>query len=384
MKILVLCYEYPPVGGGGGRVAARVAEGLVKRGHDVKVVSAGLHHLPTCATIGGVEVHRPKSFRRREDTCSVPEMALYLATSFFPALRICQDWKPDVIHAHFVVPTGALAWALRKATGVPYVLTAHLGDVPGGVPEQTAGLFRILSPFICPIWQEASGVTAVSTFVGELARKASGVDARVILNGLDPLTAVPRAQPGIPPRILMLGRLSIQKDPLLAIRALARIRDLGWTFEVIGEGPLGPSLRDLVAAEGLGDRVTFSGWLGADAVAARLAESDILLMTSLQEGMPMAAIEALQHGLAIIGSRIGGLADIVEDGRNGFLVERTPEAFADALRQVISAPGQLEAFRAASVEKSRSFELADRLADYEDVLLSAIRRRTPPSAPSPA
>ena len=77
------------------------------------------------------------SGRRVPDTCTVPEMGLYCATSFLPALRHIRQWKPDVVHAHFAVPTGALAWAVSGLTGVPYVLTAHLGDVPGGVPDQT-------------------------------------------------------------------------------------------------------------------------------------------------------------------------------------------------------------------------------------------------------
>jgi len=382
MKILVLCYEYPPVGGGGGRVAARVAEGLAGRGHEVRVVSAGMRHLARDEFIDGVQVHRPESFRRREDTCSVPEMALYLLTSFFPALRICREWKPDVIHAHFVVPTGALAWSLGQLTGIPYVLTAHLGDVPGGVPEQTEGLFRLLGPLIRPIWRGAAGVTAVSTFVGDLAKAASGVRARVILNGLDPVRFSPGAVANSIPRLMMLGRLSVQKDPLLAIRALAIIRDLDWTFEVIGEGPLGQQMRDLAKAEELLDRITFSGWLGADDVATRLQASDILLMTSSQEGLPVAGIEALQHGLAVVGSQIGGLADIIDDGRNGFLVERTPEAFAEKLRRVLTDRVCLESFRAASLEKSKSFRMSDRIADYEETLLSAAQRKIPPSAPS--
>lgn len=87
MKILVLCYEYPPIGGGGGRVAAQVAKELARRGHEVRVLTAGMSHLPRRFDDEGVEVIRIPSFRRREDTCTVPEMALYLLTSFFPALR---------------------------------------------------------------------------------------------------------------------------------------------------------------------------------------------------------------------------------------------------------------------------------------------------------
>jgi glycosyltransferase involved in cell wall biosynthesis len=381
MKILLLCYEYPPVGGGGGRIAARVAAGLARRGHEIQAVTAGMRHLPHVEGVEGVRIHRPESFRRSEDTCSVPEMALFLATSLWPAVSLCRRWKPDVIHAHFAVPTGALAYAVWRVTGTPYVLTAHLGDVAGGVPEQTDGLFRALGPLIAPIWKNAAAVTAVSTFVAGLARKANGIEARVILNGVDPVPESPQARPNKPPRILMLGRLSIQKDPLLALRALALIRDLDWSFEVIGDGPLGTDARALAASLGIADRVAFCGWQAADEVSRRLHASDVLLMTSRHEGLPVAAIEALQRGLAIVGSRIGGLADVVADGGNGLLVERTPEAFAAGLRRLLTDEDFLQSCRMKSMEMSGRFRMADRLADYEDVLVNAARRITPPSAP---
>ncbi|MET0253275.1 MAG: glycosyltransferase family 4 protein, partial [Terrimicrobiaceae bacterium] len=121
MKILVLCYEYPPIGGGGGRIAAQVASGLARRGHAVRVLTGGMRHLPRREVRDLVEVVRPFSFRRREDTCTVPEMALYLATGLLPVLRESRKWRPDVVHAHFAVPTGPLALATKLLTGVPYV-----------------------------------------------------------------------------------------------------------------------------------------------------------------------------------------------------------------------------------------------------------------------
>lgn len=371
MKILVLCYEYPPVGGGGGRVAASVAEGLVREEHEVQVVSAGLRHLPRKMMVNGVTIHRPESFRKREDTCSVFEMALYLLTAFFPALRICRTWRPDVIHAHFVVPTGALAFALHFLTGIPYVLTAHLGDVPGGVPEQTDLLFRVLGPFIKPIWKSASAVTAVSGFVADLAAKNCGVHPSIILNGVSMIPPPLSLAPGSPPRILMLGRLSVQKNPLLAIRALSLLKDLPWHFEIIGEGPLAPALRELVRECELEDRVTFSGWLSGDEVARRLAVTDILLMTSTSEGLPMAAIEALRHGVAIVGSRIGGLCDVIEENKNGFFCDLTPEVFAKTLKQLLCGADFLLNMKRASLAKAQSFNLPDRVRDYEAVLQKA-------------
>jgi glycosyltransferase involved in cell wall biosynthesis len=279
-----------------------------------------------------------------------------------------------VIHAHFVVPTGALAFALHFLTRIPYVLTAHLGDVPGGVPEQTDSLFRVLGPFIQPIWKKAASVTAVSGFVGDLAAKNCGVRAKVILNGVPMIAAPVVVKAGNSPRILMLGRLSVQKNPLLAVRTLAQIQDLPWHFEVIGEGPLGASMKELVHSCGLADRVTFSGWLAAEGVSKRLELADVLLMTSTSEGLPMAGIEALKHGLAIAGSRIGGLSDVIEHDVNGLFSDLTPEDFAKSLRMILGDHDRLEGMRRASLEKASAFNLPDRVKDYEDTLREAASR----------
>ena len=374
MKILVLCYEYPPVGGGGGRVASSVAEGLTRKGHDVRVISAGLRHLPRESEISEVHVLRPESYRKKEDTCSVLEMALYLITSFFPAWSLCRRWKPDIIHAHFVVPTGALALALHFLTRIPYILTAHLGDVPGGVPEQTDRLFRILGPLIKPIWKHATAVTSVSGFVAELAARNCGIKSQVILNGVPMLSVPLTLSQGDIPRLVMLGRLSIQKNPLLAVEALSLIRDLPWILEVIGEGPLGEAMRESAVRHGLSDRIHFLGWLDAESVSNRLAGADILLMTSTTEGLPMAGIEALRHGLAIVGSRIGGLADVIEDKKNGFFCDLTSESFALALRHLLANRDQRFAMREASLMKASDFCLSDRVDDYEVLLESVVKR----------
>jgi glycosyltransferase involved in cell wall biosynthesis len=367
LRILCLNYEYPPVGGGGGRIAHRINAGLVARGHAVRVQTAGLRHLPARETVDGVEVFRAESFRKKEDTCTVPEMALYLATSLLPALRHVREWRPHVIHAHFAVPTGALAWTVNRLTGVPYVLTAHLGDVPGGVPEQTAGLFRFVEPLTRPIWKRAAAVTAVSTFVAELAERAYERRTEVILNGIT-LGPRPEIRVHAAPRLLMVGRLSTQKNPVLAIRALALVRDLPWEFRVIGDGPFRAEMERLARELDIASRVRFLGWLDSAKVASEMRDADALLMTSLSEGLPMAAIEALDRGLAVISSRIGGVSDVVEDGANGALCELTPESFAAALRAILSDPEKLRVLREASSTRARKFELGRSLDAYERLL----------------
>lgn len=377
LRILCLNYEYPPVGGGGGRIAHRINAALVARGHAVRVQTAGLRHLPGHETVDGVEIFRAESFRKKEDTCTVPEMALFLATSFFPTLRQIRAWRPHVIHAHFAVPTGALAWAVSHLTRTPYVLTAHLGDVPGGVPEQTAGLFRLVQPFTRPIWKHAAALTAVSTFVADLAERAYGRRPEVILNGI-PLGAAPEIHVGGTPLLIFVGRLSVQKNPMLALRALALLRDVPWELRVIGDGPLRAEMEQFVAAERLTARVTFLGWQDSSRVAVEMAAADALVLSSRSEGLPMAAIEALARGVAIFGTRIPGLSDVVEHGVNGVLAEATPEALAAAIRPALTDRGMLARLREASRRRAGEFDL-ERCVDRYAERLSAVAG-TPPAA----
>lgn len=370
MKILVLCYEYPPLGGGGGRAAKSVSEALAQRGHEVRVQTAGMRHLPARERTAGVEVFRTESFRRREENCTVPEMALFLATSFFPTLRHVREWRPDVIHAHFAVPTGALAFAVHLLTRVPYVLTVQLGDVPGGVPEQTDRLFRVLNPFIRPIWKNAAAITVVSQFVQQLAVAAYGRPVVRIPNGIDLTTmAAPQPRSDGCVRFVSVGRFNPQKNFPFLIDAMARVSDLpNWRLTMIGEGAERPAVEARIAAHGLRDRVALRGWLGADEVHAELAASDVFLMPSLSEGLSVAAVEALKAGLAILGSDIGGLTDLVEPGANGFLVPcNDSDAYAEKLRLFLTDPVLLERCRTASREKVREFDLKNIAEQYEGV-----------------
>lgn len=374
MRILVLNYEHPPLGGGGGRLAAKVASGLASRGHQVRVLTAGMPQLPKEAVEQGFEIRRLRAFRRREDTCSVAEMALWVTAAIPAAITEVRRWKPDVIHAHFAVPTGAVAWMASKATGVPYVLTAHLGDVPGGVPEQTANLFRWIHPLTVPIWSGAVATTAVSSFVAGLAEKAYGLKPQIILNGME-IPAPPVLQAHEPPRLLMVGRMSVQKNPLTAIRALGLLREVPWRCLMIGDGPLLAEVKGEAARLGISERVDFMGWASSGGVSEAMGRSDILLMPSLSEGLPMVAVEAIAHGLAIAGSRIGGLSDVAyETGENAnarlFELAEGAEGFAKALKEYLVNPELLMKARNASLVMAPWFDLKSALDAYERLLIS--------------
>ena len=369
MKILTLCYEYPPVGGGGGRVAAAVAEGLAARGHEVAVVTAGMSNLPRQTMINGVQVHRPRSFRKRQERCTVFEMGLYLITSFSKALWIAWTGKIDVIHAHFIVPTGILAFAVSMLSRKPYVLTAHLGDVPGGVPEQTNGLFAIVKPIAKLLVKKASDITAVSTFVSDLVFESFGRIPKRILNGIKLDDQPKDIMKHEVLTFIMVGRMSVQKNPLLALEALARVpTDVPWHLHLVGDGPLLGQIREFVSKHGLHEHVTFHGWVESAKVQQLLRESDVMLMPSLSEGLPVAAIEALKYGVAIVGGPIPGLKDVLIHANTGIVVDLNIDHVQSSIIRIAKDRALLSALRVSALSHARAFNLQKSINEYEECL----------------
>ena len=370
LRILTLCYEFPPVGGGGGAVAKTVAERLAARGHHVRVVTAGMAHLPRREQCGDIEVFRTRSCRRREDRCTVPEMAAFLAAAFFPTLRQVREWVPDVIHAHFAVPTGVLAFAASLSRGIPYVLTVHLGDVPGGFPEQTAALFRVIKPLTVPVWKRAAAISAVSEHVRDLASAAYHLPVETILNGVP---AIRSANQSVaihdPVHFVFAGRFVSQKNLPVLVEALMQIRTLRWRATLIGDGPMMETLSSQIRDAGLEDRIALPRWQERSAVDQTMAVADVFLIPSSAEGLPMAAVQALAHGLAIVGSDIGGLRDVIVDRVNGFVAPvGDAAALAQKLQRLVEDRALLLQMKQASRDRAQLFDLDRITTQYENLL----------------
>ncbi len=375
MRILVLTHEYPPLGGGGGRVAQDIALGLAARGHAVKILTAHWGNLPPTGYDDGVMIQRLCSGRTQPYRASFAAMLGYVFAAFWHGMRLVRRWRADVIHVHFAVPAGAAAWLLSLLTGVPYVLTAHLGDVPGGTPEKTSRWFRWVYPFTPPIWRRAARIAAVSEFTRSLALKRYPLDIQVIPNGVD-LEAI---QPGKiaaqePPRIVFAGRFMEQKNPLKIVHTLRSLRELHWTCALLGDGPLRAAVEAEIAAAGLQDRFTLPGWVTPQEVLDWFERSDILFMPSLSEGLPVVGVQALAMGLAIVASRVGGFVDLVSDGENGWLLDsQDGTGFESALRKLLSNPDALLKMRQASRRLAARFDIRRVVDAYEELLIDAIQ-----------
>ncbi len=376
MRILVLVHEYPPVGGGGGRVAQDLCRGLAEQGHQLYVLTAHHGDLPLEENEAGLYIRRLVSGRRWAFRADLRAMLGYVLVSFWHGLRVIRHWKPDVIHAHFAVPAGATALALSLLTGVPYILTAHLGDVPGGVPEKTGKWFRWIFPLTPPIWKRAKRVIAVSQFTRQLAQACYPVSVEVIPNGVD----LQVFDPGVirlqnPPRIIFAARFMPQKNPLQVVETLSELKELPWQCEMLGDGPLKDEVEQRIRELGLQDRIRLHGWVSPEKVLGWYRQSDILFMPSLSEGLPVAGVQALAMGLALVVSRIGGWVDCVQEGENGFMVNPQDRAgFAVALRALLSDPQRLLAARHASRALAGRFDLKRVVAAYAAVFSEVCKK----------
>ena len=307
-----------------------------ERGHEVKILTSLYKGLAVIEENDNLQVFRLPVCRQKLFQAGLITMGLYVVQAIINGIRIIRDWKPQLIHVHFAVPAGAAALALHRLTGIPYLLTTHLGDIPGGSPQKTKGWFRWLYPFTKPIWRNAAAITTVSEFTQSLAEKQYGVKPVVIPNGIR-INGGREIKLNSPPMIIFAGRFAPQKNLDVLIDVLEQIRDLQWNCIMLGDGPLFAHIRMRVEKAGLLERISMPSWVSPDEVTRLMEKSDILFMPSLTEGLPVVGLQALETGLAIVASDIGGFIDLVEQERNGALLDPGDSpGFAKKMRSLLN------------------------------------------------
>ncbi|MBI4577604.1 MAG: glycosyltransferase [Planctomycetes bacterium] len=356
-RVLILNYEYPPLGGGAGRAAALLARELARMGHDVRVLTGRASGLPALDQDGRVQVERVFCLRRRRDRAGVLQMLAWCLLGAVAAWRMARRWRPDAAVAFFGVPGGPVAWVLRRFLGIPYLVSLRGGDVPGfPLAETSHGLLqRLAAPVVRAVWRSSAGVVANSDHLADLARRAEpGLAVRVIPNAVDAVPerrVVDRAGGGL--RLVYAGRLAPHKDLPTLLVAVAGLRRRGVEvrLDVVGDGPCRGSLERAAAELGIADRVHFLGWRTREEVGLALGRSDVFVLPSLSEGMPNALLEAMAQGLAVVSSSAGGCPEVVEDGVEGILF---PPGDAATLARRLDLLHRRPALRAALGERARA------------------------------
>ena len=352
MRILVLNYEYPPLGGGAAVATAALAHGLAERGIQVDVVTAGgqpgAGNCTVEANAGGEDgkltLYRLPSRRTGVHEAGMGDAGSYLMAALPLIRRLMRAHSYDALHVFFSLPTGALLPFL-DLRGTPVVVSLRGSDVPGYDPHNRSLQLahRVLRPLTRWIWRRADRVVAVCESLGQLARETyPGLRYSVVPNGVDLDLFHPAADASPrrgPIRCLAVARLIERKGLGDLIRALALLDRGRFVLEIVGGGSDEHLLRQLAAEQGVGDEVQFLGPLSRAGVARRYREADLFTLPSSAEAFGNVFAEALASGLPIVSSRIGGIPDLVEHGTNGLLI--TPgdiHSLAGAIRYLADDP----------------------------------------------
>lgn len=326
-RLLLINYEFPPLGGGAANATANTARELAALGVEVRVLTSAFAGLPKREVRDGYTIHRIPTLRRARDRSSVAEMLAFLVMSLVEAPRLALGWRPDATVAYFGLPCGPAAWLVGRCTGTPYLISLRGGDVPGFLYDGISLYHRVAGPVIGWLWRRASAVVANSEGLAELARRfAPDVDVSIVPNGVDADLFRPAAPAEARPAeagravLLFVGRVVRQKGLDLVLQVLPSL-PAGVTLRVVGDGPDRPALEAQAQALGIADRVFFLGWLGRDDLPAAYAGADLFVFPSRDEGMPNAVLEAMAAGLPVMGTRIAGNRDLIVDGETGLMVE---------------------------------------------------------------
>jgi glycosyltransferase involved in cell wall biosynthesis len=328
LRILVLCYEYPPVGGGTAVACEHVVDELAVRGGleiDVVTSTAGPERVVD-RPAPGVEVYRLPVGKRELHYWRPDELAHWTYRALRLSRWLVGERRHDLAHCWAGWPSGIIGYLLRSR--LPYLVSLRGSDVPG----YNARL-RLLDPLVFRhlvrrVWSEARDVIAVSDSLRELARKtSSSTRIEVIRNGVDLERFRPAHAEGGPGdgtdrpfTVLFVGRLVERKGVGLLARAFAGLaRDhADARLVVAGDGPGRDALRAILRRDGLVDRADLLGVVARADLPALYRSASVLALPAFEDALPNAVLEAMASGLPIVTTPTGA-RELVSD--NGILVE---------------------------------------------------------------
>jgi glycosyltransferase involved in cell wall biosynthesis len=243
--------------------------------------------------------------------------------------RLARQHAGALVHQH----TGgrAVTWAARAATGGPVLAHLHAYALETGAEPQTL--------FVPP----ADAFVAVSKAV---ATKIGRAHVTVVYPGTESEGAIAQPEPGL---IGAAGRLVPIKRFDLLLQAVAALKDElpSLRIELAGDGSESATLRAMAEKLGIAKRVTFLGW--RDDVRYIMARWNLFVLPSEREAFGIAALDAMSCGVPVVGTRVGGIPELVEDGRTGILVEPgNLPALAAAIRELLTNDPRRNEMRAQS------------------------------------
>ena len=292
--------------------------------------------------------------------------------------KLLATFEPDVTLASWLFPDGWAAWqALRPRTNHPVVLLAQGSDVHRYLksPPRRRAILEALAG--------SQGCICRSKILATMLVEASAEAVRMhpVHNGIDTLVFCPDGDlpsgstiPDTAPVLLFVGNLLPVKDPEFLLKAFAalsgRISGQQPHLVLAGKGPMRQSLESLAVSLGVQERTHFLGPQSAPQIAAWMRRASLLVMTSINEGLPNVILEAQACGLPVVSTDVGGIHEVVnEDWKGRLTPSGDMQAWTGAAHEMLE---HLPA-RAALAEIGGARTWPATAAAYEEVLEEAIR-----------
>jgi|TARA_B110000116_G_C16778115_1_gene556850 glycosyltransferase involved in cell wall biosynthesis len=380
MHILVMTRSTLSHGFGGfQRQCVDLCEGFVRLGHRVTVL--------TTVHPNGIESEEEDGYMVHYVSPSKPRR---LSSGWFKATRkkveeIHATDSIDVIHSNEFAGFGLLGWAKRN--DVPISLLCH-GSLRSELLSFWASAdmrprywhWLILTPTYLIkryfFWElkmrrAAKSILLVTPTIAHDFRLFCGDKVKVIENGIAlPEKPEPKRNEGTL-TLLCTGRMDRQKGFQMAVKALGELRELDLSLEIVGSGAYLVELQALIDELQLADRVTLHGRVSDEELARIYSSADVYLIPTLRyEGLPLALLEALGHGIPTISSRIGGNADVLTHGEDGLFVKAGDlRLLVDSIRLLATEPETRHRLaEAARQTAERRFDKERMVAETEAVL----------------
>ena len=362
MKVLMLNYEYPPVGGGTANANRYLLKELDRKGVEIDLVTSSPGEYSEEDFSDKTSIYRVDVGKEDMSYWRETELMLYMLKGGIKAKRLDMKKDYDVIHAWTGFPSGLMARLLRQ----DYIVALRGSDVPG-YSSRFSKIYPFLKPVIRDVWRKAEEVIPNSTDLRELAQKTLQTDMKVIENGVDTEKFSPKFETGQELKVITVARLVERKRVQDVIKA---VKDLDVKLEIVGGGPEIKNLRNLVDSLDIDQKVSFKGHLEHDMLPELYKNSDIFVLPSLNEGMSNTVLEAIASGLPIVVTDTGG-ANVLVDGNGLVVSSKSPEEVRDALSKYIGDSERIkkEGRRSRELAEQRSWKrIAEEYKEvYEEV-----------------
>ena len=338
MNLLLINYEYPPIGAGAANATYYMAKSFTELGHQVVVLTAGFKDKVGYELENGVHVYRVPSQRKKISSSSVTEMLSYVWHANKQLKAIIKKHEVQKAILFFSIPCGVLGPVLLKKYKIPYIISLRGGDVPG-MEKGISNIHTLITPFRRRILQQAHAIIANSVGLAKASESADPFPVMVIPNGVDTnlFKPIERTANNIF-TFLFVGRFQTQKNLEVVLQTFAAaFKNKPVQLTLIGDGPLKEVLLKQAKTLGIERQLYWLPWQTKDNLKKCYQAADCLINFSLYEGMPNVVLEAMACGLPVIASNIMGHEELIEDGETGFLVDLNNKvAFEKALITLLS------------------------------------------------